>query len=373
MPDSPPQLIRIGSDNYTLSKPQKEFNRLIRKIETLEKELADYRVVISRIQDRIRTELNPLQTEYHQQRAALVRLFDRAYESGLFKANERKKLADLILNLAFDLISEHGLDELKPVYDKYDPGGFDSTNAEADQNASDAMRQLYSAMFGIEFEDAEGSSPEKLQEQLRKKLEEQQKACEEAQRQTKEHRAQRPKTAKQQDRETRKQLEERSITKAVRAVYMDLVKAFHPDREPVEAEKQRKTEVMHRITEAYEKSDLLGLLRLQLEYNRIDQDHLEKLAEEQLKYYNKILKQQAQELDEQLYDLQSQLSAVSGKPLYFVASSLSLEHSFKTDVQNLKRSLKNLKNDMATFQDNAFLKQWLKAYRIQKAPDFDGF
>ncbi|WP_138992799.1 hypothetical protein [Larkinella sp. C7] len=370
------QIIRIGNtkDKDTLSKPQKEFNRLTRKIETLEKELVEYREASTRIQQRIQTELLPLQTEFQEQRAALVRVFDRAHDSGTFKANERKKLVDIILNLTYDLISEHDRDDLKPIYDKYDPDGFDATNAEADELTSEAMKAMYSSMFGVEFDDdVDVSSPEKMAEHLRQKLEEQQTAFEEQQRQTEERRAQRPKTKKQLEREAKKQTEERSTTKAVRTVYMDLVKAFHPDREPDEAEKLRKTEVMKRITEAYEKSDLLTLLRLQLEFNRIDQDHLETLAEEQLKYYNKILKQQTQELEEQLYDLQSQLSSISGKSLLFVSSPMSLEYSFKTDVQELKRSIKNLKNDLKAFQDAGVLKQWLKSYRVQKAGDFDGF
>ncbi|GAB3911176.1 J domain-containing protein [Larkinella knui] len=370
------QIIRIGStkDKDTLSKSQKEFNRLTRKIETLEKDLVDYRDATTRIQQHIQTELLPLQTEYHQQRAALVRVFDRAHDSGSFKANERKKLVDIILNLAFPLISEYGFDDLKPIYDKYDSDGFDATNAGADDLTTEAMKEMYSRLFGVDFdEDADVSSPEKVAEHLRQKREAQQTANEEQQRQTEERRAQRPKTKKQLEREAKKETEERSITKAVRTVYMDLVKAFHPDREPDETEKGRKTEVMKRITEAYEKSDLLALLRLQLEFNRIDQNHLETLAEEQLKYYNKILKQQTQELEEQLHSLQAQLSAMSGRSHSYVWSPMSLEYRFKADVQELKQAIKRLKNELKAFQDPSVLRHWLKSYRIQKAGDFDGF
>lgn len=80
------QLIRMGNgkDPATLSKLQKEFNRLVKKIEALEKEVVDYRAVSAQIQHRFRTEIFPLQTEFHQQRANLVRVFDRAYDSGFF-------------------------------------------------------------------------------------------------------------------------------------------------------------------------------------------------------------------------------------------------------------------------------------------------
>ncbi|GAB3323006.1 J domain-containing protein [Larkinella ripae] len=373
MKTSPQQLIRIGNakDPNALTKPQKEFNRLTRRIETLEKEVIDYKEATARFQHRIRTELIPLQTENHRQRAQLVRLFDRAYESGIFKANERKKLADLILNLTFNLISEHGLDELKDIYDKYDPAGFDAASPEPDALKSEAMRQLYGALFGVEFEPgADVSSLEKLQEQLRQKRAAQQATFA---RQDQQHETPPSKTPKQLEREVKKRAEEGRVTRAVRTVYVDLVKAFHPDRETDETEKQRKTEIMHRIIEAYEKSDLLALLRLQLEFNRIDQHHLETLAEEQLAYYNKILKQQTQELDEQLYGLKSQLSVLSGTPMHLITSPISLEDRQKTDIQELKRSLSQLKNELKSLTNLTVLKQWLKSYRIQKATDFVGF
>lgn len=347
MTHDPQQLIRIGSpkNEANLSKYQREFNRLTRQIETLEKQLAEHRAVWDRIQYRTQTELLPLQAEYNQQRASLVHLFDRAYESGPFKANERKKLADAILTLAFNLIADHGFSELKTVYDKYDSDGFEAVSRSA----------------------------EVIQESGRPPRDEPQPAFEEEPWYHNNPRSRRPKTQKQRDREARKELEERNSTKSVRTVYMDLVKAFHPDREPDEAEKQRKTEIMHRITDAYEKGDLMALLRLQLEFNRIDQNHLETLAEQQVRYYNKILKQQTQELEGQLRSLQVQLSALRGQSLSEKTSPASLEQGLKTDVQELKRAIKDLKSDLTAFQSTTVLNHWLKSYRIRKGDDFDEF
>ncbi len=45
---------------------------------------------------------------------------------------------------------------------------------------------------------------------------------------------------------------------------------LHPDREPDEAERVRKTELMQRVNEAYSKKDLLQLVALQLEIEQID-------------------------------------------------------------------------------------------------------
>ncbi|GAB3246996.1 hypothetical protein GCM10027347_02280 [Larkinella harenae] len=360
LPPSP--LIRIGDgkDQATLSKSQKEFNRLIRKIETLEKELEDYRTISAQIMHRMRTEILPLQTEFHRQRANLVRAFDRAYDSGFFKANERKKLADLILNLTFNLISEHGFDELKVIYDKYDPAGFDPVNDDA--LTPDLLKQRYRNLFRADDDSDTHSSQKNRRDQ-----------AEPNGQQTDEPWSEPFKTRKQLEKEARKQTEEHNTTKAVRTVYMALVKAFHPDRERDEAEKERKTSIMHRITEAYRQNNLLALLRLQLEADQLDQQHLKALAEGQLKYYNKILKQQTQELEEQLQHLQAQLSVLSNQPPHFWTSPARLENSLKSDAQGLKRELKVLKNNLAAFQNYDVLKHFLKTYRLQKEGDFNGF
>ena len=369
------QVVRIptpGPDKTPLSKAQKEFNRLTKKIGELETELSGFRTAATAIQQRIQTEYVPLLRDYNEQRANLVRVFDRAHDRPETTKTERKKLADLIVNLAYDLISEHGMEELKPIFDKYDMDGFDATDAEADEQISEVMKEMVASMYGIKFdENVDVSTKEKFMAYVEEQMQSRQANDQQRQQQAEERKAKKPKTAKQQEREEKKQLEERNITKAVRTLYMDLVKAFHPDREPDEAEKARKTGIMQRITEAYEKSDLLALFRLQLEYNRIDQAHLETLAEDQLKYYNKILKQQADELGEELYGMQSQLSAMLGKPLMMVGSAMSLEFSFSNDVRSLKRSIKDVKREVKDLSDPAYLKGWLKTYKIQKPSDFD--
>lgn len=363
-----------GKDKAPLSKAQKEFNRLTKKIDELANELAGFRTAASSLQQRIHAEYEPLLREYNQQRANLLRVFDRAHAQPGTTKTEKKKLVDLILNLAYDLISEHGMDELKPIFDKYDADGFDATDAEADQEVSSMMKEMVGAMYGIEFDETvDVSTKEKFMAYLDEQLKARQAENDQHRQQQAEKRAQKPKSAKQQEREARKEVEERNITKAVRTLYMDLVKAFHPDREPDEAEKARKTEIMQRVTEAYEKSDLLTLFRLQLEFNRIDQQHLETLAEDQLRYYNKILKQQADELSQELFSLQSQMSALFGKPLMLVGSAMSLEFSFNNDIRDLKRSIKATKKDIKELSDPVLLKAWLKAYKIQKPDDFDTF
>lgn len=333
-------IIRIGNGSEPLSKSQKEFNRLTQKIEQLTAELHELRGVSGHIQQRVQADYNPLLDQYCRLQADLVRLFDRAYEHDDTTNTERKKLAELIRNMASDLISVHGIDTLRPIYDKYSLPAFDD----------------YSGDHSLAIKDEANLDVEEADDDY---LVRQEAAEAERQRQ----RANRPKSAKQLEREARKKADEQKTTKAVRTLYMDLVKAFHPDREPDEAEKVRKTGIMHRVIAAYEKSDLLALFRLQLEFERIDQAHLEALAEEQLTYYNKILRQQAQELEAELASLQKELAATTGTSTFTARSLVGFEFSLNSDIAQLKRDIKQLKQDAKALASISILRQWLKRYR----------
>lgn len=332
------QVVRIGTGTEPLSKSQKEFNRLTQKIEQLTTELHELRGVSDHIQQRVQADYHPLIDQYSRLQADLVRLFDRAYGNEETTKTEKKKLADLIRSMAHDLIFVQGMDSLRSIYDKYDMPEFDDS-----QDQQLATREVSSGTY----------------DDVEEYIIQQEAAEAERQRQ----RANRPKSAKQLEREAKKQADEQKTTKAVRTLYMDLVKAFHPDREPDEAEKLRKTEIMHRVIAAYEKSDLLALFRLQLEFERIDQTHLEALAEDQLTYYNKILRQQAQELDGELLALQKELAAITGKSTFAVGSLVGFEFSLNSDIAQLKRDIKQLKQDVKALASVSVLKQWLKGYR----------
>lgn len=332
-------IVRIGTGSEPLSKSQKEFNRLTQKIEQLTVDLHDLRDVSGHIQQRVKADYHPLLDQYCRLQADLVRLFDRAYGHEDITNNEKKKLADLIRRMASDLISVHGVEALRPIYDTYNTAEFDD-----DRNEDQPLASRN-----------EANSDEGADDYIA----EQEAAEAERQRQ----RANKPKSAKQLEREAKKMADAQKTTKAVRTLYMDLVKAFHPDREPDEAEKLRKTEIMHRVIAAYEKSDLLALFRLQLEFERIDQAHLEALAEEQLTYYNKILRQQAQELEAEFASLQKELAAMTGKSTFSAGSLVGFEFSLNSDIAQLKRDIKQLKQDVKALANTSILRQWLKSYR----------
>jgi len=349
------KIVRINKEQANQSKAQKEFNRLVDRIEKLEKDLVEYRAGIDEVYQRIQRELMPVREDYYVQKVALVKCFDRAYGAGFLKKRELKKLSYLICKLAYDAIEHGGKEELIPIYDKYNEEAYEEETERARTSANEYLKDAFSK-FGVEPEDEiDMTNPQGFQEQMAKNIAEEQSQAEERS-------AKRPKTKKQE--EKKKELKARSITKSVRTIYVDLVKAFHPDLESDTEVREHKTQIMHRITEAYEKNDLLGLLRLQLEFDRIDQNHIENLAESHLKNFNKLLYEQAVELNDELDQLVWQMASMSGKPASAAINLHQLRISIGHDIKELKNAVNTLKKDTKAFESHTVLNNFLKNYPI---------
>lgn len=370
-----PQLVHIpAAGSATLSKEQKAFNRLTKRISTLETDVARFREAADRLRQRVQNEYRSLQAQHNDQRAALVRVLDHAFDTYKLTKPERAKITDLIVHGCSDLLDK-GHADLEPIFDKHAPplSAEEASEAEAADAAADAqvaeqMKKLFEAQYGIQFDpDADVSSPEKFQAYVARHLAEQEAEFVDQEAQAAERRAKRKKTPKQQAAEEKKKTEAQHTTKTVRALYMDLVKALHPDREPDEAEKVRKTELLKQVTTAYERNELLTLLRLQMELNRVDQSHLENLAESQLRYYNQLLREQAQELELALQNEQMDLSAFTGQPWYMLTHPDSLERDFQRQQALLTTKIKQLAAEVLAFEhDPQALKSFLKLHRIPK-------
>ncbi|MCE7040922.1 hypothetical protein [Dyadobacter sp. CY312] len=348
-------LLRIGQPKSDLNKRQKEFNLLSEKIEQLDNLIPELENARDEMIRRIPTDLNPLVMEYQTFRVELVQVMDRTYEADLFRKAYLTKLSYLICENAFDLIANYGFDELKPVYNKYSETDIETALLLANQKTE----KITDPAFLLEEEiQPEKEFPENFHE-----------LPEEDQQRLKEERRAEKVQAKIQ--QAKQNLEKQKTTKSVRTVYMDLVKAFHPDRETDENEKLRKTEIMQRVTLAYQENNLLGLLKLQIEFDRIDQDHLENLTKNQLNYYNKVLKQQVEELEIQKEMVQKEISSLCGIPFQHANSYTSSIVKFNTNVNEAKAEVKNIKQILKQWKIPSVFKAYLKTYQIPNEPDLD--
>jgi hypothetical protein len=196
------------------SKLQRQFRRALQKVDRLKQQVRGWKEARADID----TEISRYAAVMEQLRGlgrAMVGLLDRAYPDAVFSKADRKKLGQLICEIAGDLIDHGSHDDLKPLYNRYSRSDFDAEAAAVDAQSAAALRSMMET-FGLEFGDADVGSLDKLkaftEEQMRAAEEEEasEAAAEE------ERRARRKKSAKQQAAAARREAEQRSTGKALR-------------------------------------------------------------------------------------------------------------------------------------------------------------
>jgi Glu-tRNA(Gln) amidotransferase subunit E-like FAD-binding protein len=90
---------------------------------------------------------------------------------------------------------------------------------------------------------------------------------------------------------------------ALRLLYRKLASALQPDREPDEIERIRKTQLMPPVNAANDNKDLMTLLRLQLEIEQIHPEAIAAMADDKLRSYNRVLKEQFKTIQNALQQL----------------------------------------------------------------------
>lgn len=353
--------IAPAHNRTTLSQGQKTFNSLIKQIEKRRMRLRDWDSVMPTIQQRYVNEYLPLEQASTDLQIRMVYCLDQAYEQKGLTKTERRKLVVVITNLASDLAGED--DSLKAIYNKYSQSDYDSETA-ADING---MKSMLEAVLGVDLgDDVDLSSPEALLERAQAHMQHQQAEAAAQTAAQEARRAQRKKSPKQLAAEARVQEEQAQIKLSIREVYRRLASALHPDRETDPQERERKTGLMQRVNEAYNRNNLLQLLELQLELEHIDQDSISQLSEDRLKHYNKILKDQVRELDQQIQHVESAFRHSYGiDPFVDISPELALRN-LVADIKNTQASIRDLERDLIDFDDIKNLKLWLKAINCHR-------
>ena len=340
-------------------KLQQRFRRLLQKVDGLRQRVRGWKEARPDIETAISTHAALLERTCRLGRD-FVGLLDRAYPDPRLGKADRKRLAALISTIAGDLIERGEYDELKPIYSRYSRSDFDVEAAAADAAGARELRSMMEC-FGMDFGDADVSSMEKLQAFTEAQLDafEQATAAEEA------RRAQRKKSAKQQAAEARREEERRHTGKALQDVYRALALALHPDHERDPVERARKTELMQQVNVAYEAKDLLRLLELQLELERVDPARADAIAEERLQRYNRILDEQAGQLRVELDDLELPFRMELEVPPGARLTPADVIARVRGESEMLKEQIAEMVRDLEALQDVTRLKAWLKA---QAAP-----
>ncbi len=347
----------------SVSPVRKEFNRLVRKLETSRARLAAWQAAMPVAQRRIDEEYDPAVDAYDARLRQLVLLLDKMITHKSLTRSEREKLEIWLADTAAGLLAEAEDDnELKEIYRRHTGEDFDEGIEEDDAEFADMMAN----MLGVKLDADAAKSPEAVLEALAEQWEER---ATQAQAAAEAKAAKRPKSAAALAREHRQEIEAEKLKQSVREIFRKLASALHPDREADPAERERKTALMQRVNVAYRANDILALLELQLEIEQIDVAGLNGISDERIRQYNRILDGQVVEIMSKIYDFEYVAVEMLDHPDLRKLTPEILLKTLADDIADLQKQMTEVQEDLENFQDVKKLKAWLKTFRLTKYDD----
>ena len=155
---------------------------------------------------------------------------------------------------------------------------------------------------------------------------------------------------------------------AIRMIFRQLASALHPDREPDEQERLRKTGLMSEVNAAYEKNDLTTLLRLQMQVTQGSPQSTAGMADDKLMAMSVLLKEQVAALEDDLDQLQSRLSRELCVTVRADKDEAVMAQSLQRLQADQRHITDSLESDLRRIQNDAELKRWLKEqWQLAKA------
>lgn len=297
----------IKKKKAKLTAAQAAFNRLNQKIASLKKEIEELPEREKFIAAFCKENVDELFEKEAELVHALLRRLDTVYKTMKLSAKEKKLLAELILEesekmgeLSFVKEVMEEMSEIQMTYQEIATGrSREDLEREAVQMVLEALpfmgikpnakmkkarneAELKAAIF--DFMESEEHKRARREERKKEDKSKREKIEEEPQR-------------KFSKRELAQKMQEEKTLKSIREIYIELVKALHPDKEMDEAARQLKEERMKQLTEAYQAKDLAALLGMQINWLEESSKHPGLETNEVLKRYNKVLGSQVERLE----------------------------------------------------------------------------
>lgn len=336
-----------GQPSLTLA--QQSFNDLLAQIAEQRDILAAWNQAIDTYHQRYAKDVAPLLNTYYAAHADLV--------NALVEASARKGLGRTLLRSLHAVIARLASDLADNVRDPATRAAMQALHAQyAEEMEVDPDPPSTDGETAGEPPSTEPESPEDI---VRRVEEEMQARQARAQQERERHRASRARKPSAQERQQQEAAQEAS--QSVRAVYRKLASALHPDREPDEQERLRKTALMQRANVAYAASSLLDLLQLQLEVEQIDAQHMAAVGDTHLQHYNQVLTEQLAELRQEVATLEATMRGQLGITSRRKLQPGQLMAQLRSQIQALENDIPLLQRERQAMGDNDYLKQWLKA------------
>lgn len=352
--------IIIQKAQEELSKIQKRFNQKIKKIDMLKAQIAlidEHEIILRK---KITDSFDPILKKCNQVRIAFIEKLDQYFHDKRFNKTEKEKLSAVISQYASIVLETEQNEKAIEIYNRHTKGkSFEQKQADAEQIRKEMIKRE-AERIGFNFSDEDFEDPEAFMatawEQAGKIMAEAEK-----------NQSTRKKKAKQLEREQKEAEQAKILAKTTKALYTDLAKILHPDLEHDDAKKQEKTELMHKVTAAYEKNDIFTLLNLHIRYAQDGENKLDTIAEEQIKFYILHLNEQIKELEDIIYTKRF----FNFSPMMKFAGLKTFQQQLTTEEKRLREELKSLKNLLIEVDDVSLVKYRLKHTKLEDFEDFE--
>jgi hypothetical protein len=292
---------------------QREFDRLVSRIEEAQRLLADWKVQPIAILEKYQTKMEPAQRELVQARKEMIVQLDSFVlnpPKGLrMTARRREALTECLLDLIDAVAGDSDApdDTLIAIAERHGDT-FAQDDAEDDpeddideESAKAEIVGFIEKILGISIEPLPGESLEAFAQRAQTQLEQTMAAeaqREEDKRQQRAEKRAKKKAGKAQSATTVETLPPKPDL--LRSLYRKLASNIHPDREHNLEEKARKTESMQGLNTAYQNKDLLAILKLHNETLQSETASAS-IAEDTLREYNKLLKDQLKSIETEIF------------------------------------------------------------------------
>ena len=349
-----------------LAPAQLRFNKLLEKIERLTQRLAETQALADTFRPLYHGTLQPLAAKRSTTLRDMVLWLDaRVQQKGLTPAVLRD--TQTMVRALSEGLALAGDEAMRAVHDRHSAQSL----ADKEKAAVENMQDMLQRMAGVDVGDL--NTGESVQEVLnasmarvRQQMMDEQEAQEAKAAANK--RASKPRSAAQIKAHTQQQ----DAQGALRTIYRQLASALHPDREPDEGERARKTELMGQANAAYERRDLMALLMLQLRCAQIDATAISRLTTEKMAALTRLLKDQAAAVEEALFAAEDRVQAEFALSPYTPFTKAGLLRDLDNQALDLEEGIALMQEDLAAVQTDAGLKGWVKRQKkIAKANDLD--
>lgn len=339
-PQKKVELKITAKEKAKLTKDQQAFNRLITRIQNLEKSIESDKenadLLFNYFEKEVRPQIVLLAEKKVQFAVALNELTNRIQLSN----KVLDQISDLIvysLDEAFEVITP--TQEIEDLYDDWSETPYQDILQSQKEEVKDMFEHLFKDMFGkkVDLDGVDMDDPESVA-----RFQAKMKSVFEAENQYESKKNTRKKSKREQQLEEQEKAAELIKNKSLRSIYISLSKVLHPDTETDEELKSQKMELMKSVTIAYEQKDLKTLLRLEMEWVYKTSEHLEQLAADKLKIYTSVLKERVSELE-----MERQM--ILRDPRYFNISNY-ITYSKSVAMNRINNERLEMKNEVKYYE-----------------------